>query len=85
MEEDISAVGAPNSEAAPGPGDAEPPATGEPRVDQALRKLAGLAEQPTPEHPGVFEQVHGQLVDVLGELRPGTTEGRTAAVDPQRD
>ncbi len=42
--------------------------TGDPRVDQALLPLAGLAGRPVAEHPQVFERLHGQLVDVLGEL-----------------
>lgn len=44
--------------------------TGEPRVDEALRRL-GLGELPVSEHPAVFEGVHSQLVEVLGELRTG--------------
>jgi hypothetical protein len=46
-------------------------ATGEPRVDEALGRLSELDDLPVSEHPGVFERVHSQLVDVLGELRPG--------------
>jgi len=60
------------------------PATGEPRVDEALRRLDELAGLPVSEHPGVFEQVHGQLVDVLGELRPAAVDDRQAAADPQQ-
>jgi hypothetical protein len=54
-----------------------PPAaqTGEPRVDEVLRMLDRLRDLPVSEHPGVFEQVHGQLVDVLGELRSGQDGG----------
>ncbi len=44
------------------------PATGDPRVDAALRPLAGLAGRPVTEHPQVFERLHGELVEVLGEL-----------------
>ncbi len=47
----------------------EPVATGEPRVDAALRQLGALASLPASEHPPIFERVHGQLVEVLGELR----------------
>lgn len=47
-------------------------ATGEPRVDAALGRLSELDELPVSEHPGVYERVHEQLVDVLGELHPGT-------------
>jgi len=50
-------------------------ATGEPRVDAALRQLGDLDERPVSEHPPVFERVHGQLVDVLGELHSGTGQG----------
>jgi len=46
--------------------------TGEPRVDETLRRLDELGELPVTEHPGVFERVHGQLVEVLGELRSGS-------------
>jgi hypothetical protein len=47
------------------------PATGEPRVDAAIRPLAELGELPVSEHPPVFERIHGQLVEVLGELHYG--------------
>jgi hypothetical protein len=76
VEEDMGGAGAPGSGAAPGGPYAEPPATGDPRVDEALRRLGELPELPTSEHPGVFEQVHSQLVDVLGELRPGDGQYR---------
>ena len=46
--------------------------TGEPRVDAALGGLAALDELPVSEHPAVYERVHEQLVEVLGELHPGT-------------
>jgi hypothetical protein len=58
------------------PGSAQEPdwqeASGEPRVDAALAGLAGLDELPVAEHPGVYERVHEQLVEVLGELHSGT-------------
>ena len=47
------------------------PATGESKVDEALATLDELAELPVAEHPAVFEQVHRQLRDVLGELDSG--------------
>ena len=47
------------------------PGTGELRVDAALRLLDRLPELPVSEHPGLFEQVHAQLTDVLGELDTG--------------
>jgi hypothetical protein len=46
-------------------------ATGEPRVDAALRLLERLPGLPVAEHPQLFEQVHAQLSEVLGELDPG--------------
>jgi hypothetical protein len=56
-------------------------ATGEPRVDEALRKLDGLAELPVAEHPAVFEQVHARLRDVLGELDSGSLAGAQGRQD----
>jgi hypothetical protein len=47
------------------------PSTGEPRVDEALTLLDDLAELPVHDHAAVFEQVHSQLSEVLGELDPG--------------
>jgi hypothetical protein len=47
------------------------PPTGEPRVDAALRLLDRLPGLPVSEHPDLFEQVHAQLSDVLGELDSG--------------
>ena len=47
-------------------------ATGEPRVDAALGRLGELDELQVSEHPRVYERVHEQLVDVLGELHQGT-------------
>ena len=51
---------------------ASAPGTGEARVDAALRLLDRLAGLPVSSHPELFEQVHAQLTDVLGELDPGT-------------
>lgn len=51
------------------------PQTGDPRVDEALRPLAGLAGRPVAEHPQVYERLHGQLVEVLGELGPAGQGG----------
>ncbi len=48
------------------------PATGEPRVDAALRLLDRLPGLPVSDHPELFEQVHAQLTDVLGELDSGS-------------
>ena len=47
------------------------PATGEPRVDAALRLLERLPGLPVSEHSELFEQVHAQLSEVLGELDSG--------------
>jgi hypothetical protein len=49
----------------------ETPATGEPRVDAALRLLERLPGMPVSDHPELFEQVHAQLSEVLGELDSG--------------
>jgi hypothetical protein len=46
------------------------PETGEFRVDAALSLLDELSELPVTEHPAMFEQVHAQLSEVLGELSP---------------
>jgi hypothetical protein len=46
--------------------------TGEPRVDAVLGELDELAEVPVSQHPAVYERIHEQLVEVLGELHPGT-------------
>jgi hypothetical protein len=59
-------------------------ATGEPRVDETLRRLSELGDLPVSEHPPVFERVHASLVDVLGELRSGIGEHARAAIDPQQ-
>ena len=47
------------------------PGTGEPRVDAALRLLDRLPGLPVSDHPELFEQVHAQLTEVLGELDSG--------------
>ncbi len=52
---------------------AGPPATGEPRVDAALSPLGELDELPVSEHPGVYDRIHEQLVEVLGELHSAQT------------
>jgi hypothetical protein len=49
----------------------EPASTGEPRVDAALARLGELCELPVAGHPAVYERVHEQLVEVLGELHSG--------------
>jgi hypothetical protein len=57
--------------------------TGEPRVDETLRRLDELGELPVSDHPGVFERVHSQLVEVLGELRSGTDADAVRGGGPQ--
>jgi len=57
-------------------GDSSPPAaaaTGDPRVDAAIAHLRNLADLPVSEHPPVFERIHGDLVEVLGELHTGAS------------
>jgi hypothetical protein len=64
-------------------GEAEPyQATGEPRVDAALRHLDELADLPVSEHPALFERVHASLREVLGELDPGS--GAAAGPAPRQ-
>jgi hypothetical protein len=62
----------------PGPARGHGPGTGEPRVDAALRLLDRLPGLPVSEHPELFEQVHAQLTDVLGELDAGPAAGPRA-------
>jgi hypothetical protein len=61
------------------------PPTGDARVDEAVSRLADLAELPVAEHPAVFEYVHERLTEALGDLDvhdpagpggPGGTGGR---------
>lgn len=44
------------------------PVTGEPRVDDALARLADLTALPVDEHVGVFEDVQRRLHDTLADL-----------------
>jgi hypothetical protein len=52
--------------------------TGDPQVDEALRKLADLAELPLNEHPAVFERIHGALTGALGTLDPASAASPAA-------
>lgn len=79
MEEDIDPAGQAEPER---PDDEQIEATGEPRVDEALRRLGGLGDLPVSEHPPIFESVHASLVDVLGELRSGAGDDAGRRVDP---
>ena len=72
----VPAPAAATAEAGPGPGPST--GTGEPRVDAALRLLDRLPGLPVSEHPELFEQVHAQLTDVLGELDSGPAAGPPA-------
>jgi hypothetical protein len=57
---------------------AEPPSTGDDRVDAAVAGLSRLPGRPADEHVAVLEEVHGRLRDILGELDEGP-EGRHMA------
>ena len=50
---------------------AEPPPTGDDRVDAAVAGLSRLPGAPADEHVAVLEEVHGRLRDILGELNEG--------------
>jgi hypothetical protein len=81
-QQDRSAVAAEDADGDTGPQSAasQPPvrATGEPRVDAALRLLDRLPGLPVSDHPELFEQVHAQLSEVLGELDSGSASGGPA-------
>jgi len=47
------------------------PATGDDRVDEAVSRLEELAGLPVAEHPAIFERVHEQLTEALGDLDAG--------------
>ena len=51
-------------------GAASPASTGDPRVDAAPGLLDRLPELPVGEHALVFERVHAELTEVLGDLDP---------------
>jgi hypothetical protein len=59
-------------EPAGGPAQEPEVGTGDPRVDAAIGRLAELDGLPVAQHPQVFEAIHGQLVEVLGELHSGS-------------
>lgn len=54
-------------EQAAGPATGDDPATGDRRVDEAVAKLASLADRPADEHPEVLGEVYQNLSDILGE------------------
>jgi hypothetical protein len=45
-----------------------PDPTGEPAVDDALRRLGDLAEEPLERHAAVFDDVHRLLHEALADL-----------------
>ena len=49
-------------------GTADAPATGDPRVDEALTALATLGDAPDTGHVQAFEHVHRRLHEILGEV-----------------
>jgi hypothetical protein len=49
---------------------ASAPGTGDVRVDAALKLLDRLPELPVGDHAAVFERVHAELTEVLGDLDP---------------
>jgi hypothetical protein len=53
--------------------------TGDPRVDDALRKLADLADLPVHQHPAVFGEIHEALAGALGTLDPAAGPADRAA------
>jgi hypothetical protein len=63
------------NETAPPPVPEAPGTTGDPQVDEALRKLDDLAGRPLNEHPAVFEQIHGALTGALGTLDSAAAAG----------
>lgn len=42
-------------------------ATGDGRVDEAVAKLASLADMPAERHPELLGEVYQNLADILGE------------------
>jgi hypothetical protein len=56
--------------AADGASPPPPEITGEPRVDDALARLADLGEVPDAAHVAAFEHVYDRLHSLLGELEP---------------
>ena len=60
------------------------PETGEARVDNVLSALDDLTELPVTEHPAIFEHVHAQLSEVLGELGSRPTTGPTGPAGRDR-
>jgi hypothetical protein len=47
------------------------PQTGDPRVDDAMSRLAELADLPLAEHLPVYQDVHRRLYDALADVDAG--------------
>jgi hypothetical protein len=56
-----------------------PEPTGDARVDAAVRPLVSLADSSVREHAEIFERVHAELVDILGELDTSQADGTRQA------
>jgi hypothetical protein len=56
--------------------------TGDPRVDEAISRLARLREAPLDEHPPVLEAVHDRLREILGELGEASPAGAPRPARP---
>jgi hypothetical protein len=52
------------------------PPTGDERVDDVVAGLSRLPGRPADEHVAVFEEVHGRLRDILGELSDDAAKGQ---------
>lgn len=51
-----------------GAAESSAPGTGDRRVDAALRLLDRLPGLPVDEHASVYEQVHAELTEILGDV-----------------
>jgi len=45
----------------------DPAATGDARIDAATSRLAELPDLPTPDHVGIYDDVHRRLQDALAD------------------
>jgi hypothetical protein len=45
----------------------QPPVTGEPGVDDALKRLSEIDDLPTADHVEVYDEVHQRLSDILAD------------------
>jgi hypothetical protein len=53
------------------------PSTGDDRVDEAVAGVGRLPGRPVDEHVAVFEEVHGRLRDILGEVNDEPAKGQS--------